>query len=143
MTIGKKIILISSASVALSTAVATLVQSITIRSQAIETTENTMRSAVIAAESMRGSMAGLRARKSFDDAKILAEVKTASDYRQTRLYDTIPVVAAWKSLEQVARQKVSNSAYRSARRAIPRTSRDRRKPRSSITSKSRGRTNTS
>ena len=105
MTIGRKIIFISCASVALSTAVALLVQRMTIRSQAVELTENTMRSAVIAAESMRNSMASLRARHAFDDASIVQEVRGASDYRQTKLYDTIPVVAAWKSLEQVARQE--------------------------------------
>jgi methyl-accepting chemotaxis protein len=105
MTIGKKIILISCASVALSTAVALLVQSMALRSQAVELTENTMRSAVLAAESMRGSMAALRARKAFDEVAIAEEARTASDVRQTRLYDTVPVVAAWRSLEQVAKQE--------------------------------------
>jgi len=105
MTIGKKIVFISCASIALSTAVALFVQYMAIRSQAVELTLNTMRSAVIAAESMRASMATLRARKSFDEASILQDLKGASDYRQTKLYDTIPVVAAWKSLEQVAQQE--------------------------------------
>lgn len=105
MTIGKKIIFISCASVALSTTVALLVQRMTIQSQAVELTENTMRSAIIAAESMRGSMAALRTRHAFDDAAIEREARSASDYRQTKLYDTIPVVAAWKSLEQVSRQE--------------------------------------
>ena len=105
MTVGKKIILVSSSSVALSTLVALLVQSMTIRSQGIELTRNTMRAAVIAAESMRASMAALRARNAFDDAAILQEARSASDYRQTRLYDTVPVAAAWKSIEKVARQE--------------------------------------
>ena len=105
MTVGKKIILISAASVTLSTAVALIVQSMTVRSQGIEMTRNTMRAAMIAAESMRASISGMRARKSFDDAAMLQEAKGAPDYRQIRLYDTIPVVAAWKSIEQVARQE--------------------------------------
>lgn len=105
LTIGKKVLLVSSASVALSTAVALLVQNITIRSQGIELTRNTMRAAVIAAESTRASVASLRARKAFDEAGILREAKGATDFRQTRLYDTVPVVAAWRSIEKVARQE--------------------------------------
>ena len=105
MTVGKKIVLVSSASVALSTAVALIVQSMTIRSQGIELTRNTMRAAVIEAENVRGSIASLRARNAFDEAAITQEAKAASDFRQTRLYDTVPVVAAWKSIEKVARQE--------------------------------------
>ena len=62
MTVGKKIMLISAASVTLSTAVALIVQSITVRSQGIEMTRNTMRAAIIAAESMRTSISAMRAR---------------------------------------------------------------------------------
>jgi methyl-accepting chemotaxis protein len=105
MTVSRKIIFVSSASVLLSTVVALLVQSVTIRSQGTELTKNTMRAAVLAAETMRASISSLRARNSFDDAAILREAKSATDFRQTRLYDTVPVVAAWKSIEQVARQE--------------------------------------
>ena len=105
MTVSRKIILVSSASVALSTAVAVLVQSLTIRSQGIELTRNTMRAAVIEAENVRASMASLRVRNAFDETAILQEAKSAPDFRQTRLYDTVPVVAAWKSIEKVARQE--------------------------------------
>jgi methyl-accepting chemotaxis protein len=105
MTVGKKIVLVSSASVALSTAVALLVQSQTIRSQGIELTRNTMRAAMVEAESMRAAICSLRARGAFDEAAILLEAKAAPDFRQTRLYDTVPVVAAWKSIEKVAHQE--------------------------------------
>jgi len=105
MTIGKKILVVSSASVALSTAVALVVQHVTMRSQGIELTRNTMRAAVIAAESMRASIASLRSRDAFDEAAIVREAKSAADFRQTKLYDTVPVVAAWKSIEKVARQE--------------------------------------
>ena len=56
MTVGKKIVFVSSASVLLSTAVALVVQGMTIRSQGTELTRNTMRAAVVAAESMRTSI---------------------------------------------------------------------------------------
>ncbi len=102
MTLEKKIILVSSASVALSAAVGVLVLRSAIRSQGIELTKNTMRAALLSAESVRGSMAALRARKSFDEASIVREARGAADPRQTRLYDTIPIVAAWRSIEKVA-----------------------------------------
>ena len=105
MTIGKKILLVSSASVAFSTAVALLVQNMTIRSQGIELTRNTMRAAVISAESMRAAIASLRAGKAFDEVAILRQAKGAADFRQTELYDTVPVVAAWKSIEKVAQKE--------------------------------------
>ena len=105
MTVGKKIVLVSSASVALSTLVALFVQSMALRTQGIELTRNTMRAAVISAENVRASMAALRSRNAFDEAAISQEVKGASDFRQTRLYDTVPVVAAWRSIEKVARQE--------------------------------------
>jgi methyl-accepting chemotaxis protein len=105
MTVGKKIILVSSASVTLSTVVALFVQSMALHSQGIELTRNTMRAAVISAENVRASMSALRARHSFDEAAIQQEAKGAPDFRQTRLYDTVPVVAAWKSIEKVARQE--------------------------------------
>jgi methyl-accepting chemotaxis protein len=105
MTVSRKIILVSSASVALSTVVALFVQSMALHSQGIELTRNTMRASVVAAESMRASISSLRARNSFDDAAIVQEAKSAADFRQTRLYDTVPVVAAWKSIEKVAQQE--------------------------------------
>jgi methyl-accepting chemotaxis protein len=105
MTVGRKIVLVSSASVLLSTVVALVVQRMTVRSQGIELTRNTMRAAVISAESMRASMAALRVRHSFDEAAMEQEAKHATDFRQTSLYDTVPVVAAWKSIEKVARQE--------------------------------------
>jgi methyl-accepting chemotaxis protein len=105
MTVGKKIVLVSFASVAISTGVALLIQGIAIRSQSIEMTRNTMRATLIAAESMRASVATMRSKNTFNDESIVQEAKTATDLRQTRLYDTIPVVAAWRSIEQVANRE--------------------------------------
>ena len=105
MTIGKKIILVSGLSVGLSTIVALLVQTMTIHTQGIELTRNTMRAAVVAAESIRSSIAAFRVHHTFDDAGILQDAHKAADFRQSRLYDTIPVVAAWKSIEKVAVQE--------------------------------------
>jgi len=77
----------------------------TIRSQGVELTRNTMRATLVAAESMRASLSALRARKTFDEAAISLAAKSATDYRQTALYDTVPVVAAWKAIQSVAQQE--------------------------------------
>lgn len=69
-SLSKKIILVSSVSIALSAGIALLVQSTTMKSQGIELTRNTMRAAVTSAESMRISISAMRARSSFDDAAL-------------------------------------------------------------------------
>jgi methyl-accepting chemotaxis protein len=102
MGIGKRVILVSTASVILSTAVALMVTRMAVRSQAIELTRNTMRAAILAAENIRGSMAALRSRQTFDEASIQKELRTAPDVRKTRMFDTVPVVSAWRSIEKVA-----------------------------------------
>jgi methyl-accepting chemotaxis protein len=105
MTVGKKIFLVSVASVAMSTGVALLVQWMTIRSQGIEMTRNTMRATLTAAETMKTSISSLGTRHAFDQAVLAQDVKGASDYRETLLYDTVPVVASWKAVEKVAQQE--------------------------------------
>ena len=105
MTLEKKIILASVGSVALCTAVALWVQSMVVRTQGIDLTRNTMRAAVIAAESMRTSMARLREQNAFDAARLMTEARAASDLRGTALYGTVPVVSAWNSISDVARRE--------------------------------------
>ncbi|MEI9974831.1 MAG: DUF3365 domain-containing protein [Ignavibacteriota bacterium] len=38
----------------------------------------------------------------FDDSRLKGEAAGASDYTQTRIYKTVPVVAAWDSIAEVA-----------------------------------------
>ncbi len=105
MTVSKRIILVSAASVVLSTVVALAIQRAALRTQGIELTRNTMRAAVISAENIRASISALRTRGGLDDAAILAEAKGSADFRQTLMYDTVPIVAAWKAIEKVALQE--------------------------------------
>ena len=102
MTLGRKIILVSATSVGLGATVALFIQRMAIRTQGIDLTRNTMRAAVIAAENIRSSISSLRAHGAFDEAAIQAEARGAADFRRTRLYDTVPVVAAWQAIEKVA-----------------------------------------
>lgn len=61
-----------------------------------------MRNLVLSAESTRAGINALNASKAFDQKALLNEFRTASDFRATQFYNTIPVVAAWKGVQQVA-----------------------------------------
>jgi len=105
VTIAGKITAASLAAVTLSTGVALFVQGITIRRQGIELTRNTMRAAVLAAENTRSSIARMRTSRGFNEAPLLQDAKEAADFRQTDLYRSVPVVAAWNSIADVARKE--------------------------------------
>jgi methyl-accepting chemotaxis protein len=83
--------------------VSLLVEQEVIRRQGIELTKQAMRSTLLGAENARSSVSQMRQRGTFDDAKLGAAAAGQSDYRQTAMYDTVPVVAAWKSIAEVAR----------------------------------------
>ena len=61
-----------------------------------------MRAIVLSAESNRQSLGALTAGKAFDRKALLMEFRAAPDFRQTRLFKTIPVVAAWTAIQKVA-----------------------------------------
>ncbi len=73
--------------------------------QGIELTKNTMRAAVIQAETGRQGMAKLNDGNAFDRARLLEELKKSSDVRSTTFYRTIPVVSAWLGIQEVAKKE--------------------------------------
>jgi methyl-accepting chemotaxis protein len=102
MKLGTKIICAAVAAVAVSLVAGLIVQRNIIRKQGIELTHDTMRAAVLEAENVRESISMLNKRNAFDQAALLAEFKKTGDLRNSTLYGTVPVVAAWKAIEQVA-----------------------------------------
>jgi methyl-accepting chemotaxis protein len=102
MTLRTKIVAISVGSMFMTAVTGLLIQRSVIRAQGIEMLRNTMRVTISDAENNRQSISSMRDSKSFDDASLLAEAAKSSDYRQTRIYRTVPVVAAWTSIAQVA-----------------------------------------
>lgn len=102
MRLGTKIILAVLGSLCVTVAASLVVQRQTIRQQGIEEMRTTMRAAVLEAESVRESIAGLNRRHAFDTAKLIQEFKQSGDLRGSALYDTVPVVAAWRAIEKVA-----------------------------------------
>ncbi|MBK1879167.1 methyl-accepting chemotaxis protein [Pelagicoccus mobilis] len=64
-----------------------------------------MRAITIQAESVRDSVSDLSRNGAFDYEKLQAELKTVSNFRDSALYDTIPIVAAWRAIEHVAHEE--------------------------------------
>ncbi len=63
---------------------------------------DTMRATILSAEDSRRLLSNMRQQSMFNDAKLKSEAAGASDYKQTALYKTVPVVAAWNSISDVA-----------------------------------------
>lgn len=88
-----------------STAVRLLVQCHAIRTQGIEMTLDTMRTMLLEAENTRTSISELNQRKAFDQKLLLEEYIKSGDLKGSTLYDTIPVVGAWKAIEEASQKQ--------------------------------------
>ncbi len=107
MKLKHKIILSSVWGVVATGVVGVLVERSVIRNQGIESTKSSMRSAIMEAEDVRESIATLSESGAFNKEALLKDylaVKAAGgDISKTPMYNTIPVVAAWKGLETAAK----------------------------------------
>jgi hypothetical protein len=82
-----------------------LIQRSVVRNEGIGLIENTMRATLLSAENTRQSISAMRTAGAFDDAKLKAGIAGASDYRDTVIYTTVPVVAAWTSIADVSKKE--------------------------------------
>ena len=105
MTLTTKIISATIGSIAACVAIGLIVQRGVIRDQGIELTRNTMRAAVLEAENVRESISSLNKRNAFDMKQLLEEFHKEGDLRNSTLYRTIPVVAAWEAVARVAEKE--------------------------------------
>jgi methyl-accepting chemotaxis protein len=105
MTLGTKIIGAALAAIAATLLVGLVVQRHVIRSQGIELTHDTMRAVLIEAENVRQSVSALNEQNAFDRPALVREMKQTGDLRGSTFYQTIPVVAAWKAIEQAAQRE--------------------------------------
>jgi len=105
MTLGVKIIVAALAAIAASVGVGLVVQRHVIRNQGIELTHDTMRGVLIEAENVRQSVSELNQKNAFDRPALIQEYKKSGDLRGSTIYQTIPVVAAWKAIEQAAQKE--------------------------------------
>jgi methyl-accepting chemotaxis protein len=102
MKLGTKIIGAALGAIAVSVAIGLAVQRNVIRSQGIELTRNTMRATVLSAENVRETVSGLNRRGAFHRSALLEELGKGGDLRQSTIYGTIPVVAAWQAIQKVS-----------------------------------------
>jgi hypothetical protein len=105
MVLGTKIVLVAVGSVFVTAAAGLLIQRSVIRRQGIELIRDTMRATILNAEDTRQSFSAMRRAGMFDDAKLKKQAAGVSDYKQTNLYKTVPVVAAWDSISDVANKE--------------------------------------
>jgi len=105
MNIGAKIITAALCAVALAVGVALWIQKIVIEKQGVAMTIDTMRAATAEAESVREGVSQLSQRGAFDRKKLLEEFRATGDLRNSAIYRTIPVVAAWEAIDRVAKQQ--------------------------------------
>jgi len=101
-TISTRAVAIAWAAVTITAGASLLIQRSIIRSQGLQLEENGMRNLVLAAESTRDGASKLNASGAFDHKSLVREARRTPDFRSTRIYKTIPVIAAIQSIQAVA-----------------------------------------
>jgi methyl-accepting chemotaxis protein len=104
-TISTRTVVIAWAAVIVTAIAGLAIQRSVIRQQGLALVHNAMRGIIVSAENTRDSVAAMNTGGSFDRQSLLAEVRKSSDFRNTRLYNTIPVVAAWKAVQHVSEKE--------------------------------------
>jgi methyl-accepting chemotaxis protein len=102
MVLGTKMVLVAVGSVVVTAAAGFVIQRSVISRQGIDLTRDTMRAIILSAERTRNSVASMRSARMFDDAVLIPELVKAPDYKQARMFHTVPVVAAWEAITDVA-----------------------------------------
>jgi methyl-accepting chemotaxis protein len=103
MVLRNKILLALGIGVSLALVLGIGTMKFVLREQGISMAREKMRATLLEAENVRESMSGLTRRGAFDAAKLLQEVQGIRDFRQTTIYETVPVVSAWRAAEQSAK----------------------------------------
>ncbi|HTX38222.1 MAG TPA: methyl-accepting chemotaxis protein [Bryobacteraceae bacterium] len=101
-TIATRTVVIAWLAVIITAIAALVIQRSVIRRQGLALARSAMRGIVLSAENTRDRVGEMNTGGDFDRQSLIAELRKSSDFRSTRLYGTIPVVAAWKAIEHVA-----------------------------------------
>jgi methyl-accepting chemotaxis protein len=105
MNIKKTVFSLLAASTVLTTAVCLLSEQRLVDSQSSTALRSNMKSLMDSAETARQAAAALRRENAFDDARLVENAKKHSSFRDSTLYKTVPVVAAWNSVGSLAKQQ--------------------------------------
>lgn len=108
MNLKKTVFTLLAASTVLTTTVCLISQQRLVDAQTSRSLRENMRSLMDAAENARRASAALRARGTFDDAQLIDRAKRHASFRDSALYNTVPVVAAWNAIGDLARRQGYN-----------------------------------
>jgi methyl-accepting chemotaxis protein len=103
LSLGNKILAAALAAVTVTAAISLLVQRDVIRKHEIALAHETMRMVIDQGEATRAHAAALFASHAYDEEKLRADLRAQGDLRKSLLYQTIPIVAAWTSIENSAK----------------------------------------
>jgi methyl-accepting chemotaxis protein len=101
-TISTRTVTIAWVAVVITAVAGLLIQRSVIREQGLVLARQAMRGVILSAESTRESVGEMNVGGTLDQRSLLSELRTSPDFRKTRIYRTIPVVAAWQAIEHVA-----------------------------------------
>ncbi len=101
MKLGTKIMSSAAIAVMIATIGSIIVTFMILREKQIKQTHDVMESMIKQAETVRENFDRLQSAGAFDIPKMVAQTKTVA-LDKSDLYQTIPVVAAWQSIEKVA-----------------------------------------
>ncbi len=102
LSLSTKIVLAAFTAIFATVCAALFVQKQELEDQGIRLLQDTMHSTLVEAENVRSSVSDLGESGAFNLEKLLAEYKASGDLRGSALYNTIPVVAAWKAAGKAA-----------------------------------------
>jgi hypothetical protein len=112
MNLGKKILLAVAVVVAATTLAAILTVYLIARSNRVAELKSAMTTVLVQADTVRSNMEYLHKTNAIDLTKLIADAKKQYNtdslkeiYPQTVLYKTIPIVATWESIREVAKSK--------------------------------------
>lgn len=102
MKISSKISLAVIGSIVIVVVVCLFIQESSLRENIRDLIQNKMHNTILQGEASREYIANLSRQEAFNKEKLLEELRHTSDLRNTTMYNTIPIVAAWKGIEKVA-----------------------------------------
>ncbi len=105
MNLKKTVFSLLAASTVLTTGVCIVSLHRLVDAQTSKTLRENMRSLMDAAENARQASAALRRQAAFDDAQLIERAKRHASFRDSAMYKTVPVVAAWNSIASLAQRQ--------------------------------------
>lgn len=102
MKIGTKILASVAIAIGIASAVSLIIQRHLIKKQGIELAKKEMQSIILEAETVRENSALLITKNAFDFDRLKQELTTAKSYKDTTIFNTIPVISAINALRQVS-----------------------------------------